>query len=144
MGTYVNMTKEKSADPSSRAVATTNLISLKGKKDAADSLRKLDRFFEKSTAPNQLQLVEGLDFKLSPRQKEALYSARVLLLLHANKTEQVCFVNMIITPPPFLFLPYVYMINYYCEIYQVFFFLGSSLLLDLVLLYKFNFCFLYL
>lgn len=91
MGTYVNMTKEKSADPSSRAVATTNLISLKGTKDAADNLRKLDRFIEKFTAPNQLQLVEGLDFKLSPRQKEALYSSRVLLLLHANKTEQVCF-----------------------------------------------------
>ncbi|KAK3166190.1 hypothetical protein QOZ80_1AG0042580 [Eleusine coracana subsp. coracana] len=88
MGTYINMTKEKSADPSSRAVATTNLISLKGTKDAADNLRKLDRFIEKSTAPNQLQLVESLDFKLSPRQKEALYSARVLLLLHANKTEQ--------------------------------------------------------
>ncbi|TVU36231.1 hypothetical protein EJB05_18168 [Eragrostis curvula] len=88
LGTYVNMTNEKSADPSSRAVATTNLISLKGTKDAADSLRKLDRLIEKSTAPNQLQLVGGLDFKLSPRQKEALYSARVLLLLHANKTDQ--------------------------------------------------------
>jgi hypothetical protein len=90
MGTYVHMTKEKSADPSSRAVASTNLISLKGTKDAADNLRKLDRLIEKSTAPNQLQLVESLDFKLSPRQKESLYSARVLLLLHENKTDQVC------------------------------------------------------
>ncbi|CAL4910165.1 unnamed protein product [Urochloa decumbens] len=88
MQTYVNMINRKSADSSSLAVATTNLISLKGTKDAADSLRKLDRLIEKSTAPNQLQLIENLDFKLSPRQKEALYSARVLLLLHANKTDQ--------------------------------------------------------
>jgi hypothetical protein len=91
MKTYANMINRKSADSSSLAVATTNLISLKGTKDAADSLRKLDRLFEKSTAPNQLQLIENLDFKLSTRQKEALYSARVLLLLHANKTDQVCF-----------------------------------------------------
>jgi hypothetical protein len=48
---------------------------LKGTKDAAVGLRKLDRLFEKSTALNQLQLIEGLEFKLSPRQKEALYSA---------------------------------------------------------------------
>ncbi|KAL6616515.1 hypothetical protein ACP70R_038785 [Stipagrostis hirtigluma subsp. patula] len=88
METYVNMINGKSADSPSLAVATTNLISLKGTKDAADSLRKLDRFVEKSAAPNQLQLIENLDFKLSPRQKEALYSARVLLLLHANKTDQ--------------------------------------------------------
>ncbi|CAN6349817.1 unnamed protein product [Urochloa humidicola] len=88
MQTYVNMINRKSADSSSLSVATTNLISLKGTKDAADSLRKLDRLIEKSTGPNQLQLIENLDFKLSPRQKEALYSARVLLLLHANKTDQ--------------------------------------------------------
>ncbi|XP_062228033.1 uncharacterized protein LOC133926231 [Phragmites australis] len=88
MQTYVNMINRKTADSSSLAVAITNLISLKGTKDAADSLRKLDRLFEKSTAPNQLQLIESLDFKLSPRQKEALYSACVLLLLHANKTDQ--------------------------------------------------------
>ncbi|XP_051227513.1 uncharacterized protein [Lolium perenne] len=88
METYVNMTNKKSGDPSSLAVATTNLISLKGTKDAADSLRKLDRLVEKSTAPNQLQLIESLEFKLPPRKKEALYSARVLLLLHANKIDQ--------------------------------------------------------
>jgi signal recognition particle subunit SRP72 len=90
METYVNMTNKKSGDPSSLAVATTNLISLKGTKDAADSLRKLDQLVEKSTAPNQLQLIESLEFKLPPRKKEALYSARVLLLLHANKIDQVC------------------------------------------------------
>ncbi|RLN04193.1 signal recognition particle subunit SRP72-like isoform X2 [Panicum miliaceum] len=88
MQTYVNMINKKAADPSSLGVATTNLISLKGTKDAADSLKKLDRLIEKSTAPNHLQLVESLDFKLSQRQKEALYSARVLLLLYTNKTDQ--------------------------------------------------------
>ncbi|XBI20817.1 uncharacterized protein [Aegilops tauschii subsp. strangulata] len=88
METYANMINKKSGDPSSLAVATTNLISIKGTKDVADGLRKLDRLVEKSTAPNQLQLIESLEFKLSSRQKEALYSARVLLLLHANKIDQ--------------------------------------------------------
>ncbi|KAG8054409.1 hypothetical protein GUJ93_ZPchr0001g33199 [Zizania palustris] len=88
MEAYANMTNRNLADPSSLAVATTNLISLKGTKDAADSLRKLGRLIEKSASPNQLQLKESLEFKLSPRQKEALYSAHVLLLLHANKIDQ--------------------------------------------------------
>uniref|UniRef100_A0A0E0CBC0 Signal recognition particle subunit SRP72 n=1 Tax=Oryza meridionalis TaxID=40149 RepID=A0A0E0CBC0_9ORYZ len=88
METYNNITSRNLADPSSLAVATTNLISLKGTRDAADSLRKLSRLIEKSTAPNQLQLIESLESKLSPRQKEALYSAHVLLLLHANKIDQ--------------------------------------------------------
>ncbi|XP_006646550.1 signal recognition particle subunit SRP72 [Oryza brachyantha] len=88
METYTKMTSQNLADPSSLAVATTNLISLKGTKDAADSLRKLGRLIEKSTAPNKLQLIESLEFKLSPRQKEALYSAHVLLLLHANRIDQ--------------------------------------------------------
>nr|CAB3464066.1 unnamed protein product [Digitaria exilis] len=88
MQTYINMINNKSADPSSLAVATTNLISLRGTKDVEDSLEKLDRLIEKSTAPNHLQLIENLDIKLSPRQKEALYAARVLLLLHTNKTDQ--------------------------------------------------------
>jgi len=105
MQTYVSMINKKAADlspvadPSSLAVATTNLISLKGTKDAADSLKKLDRLFEKSTAPNHLQLV---DLKLSQRQKEALYSARVLLLLHTNKTDQVCFCKVNLSPASLL------------------------------------------
>jgi signal recognition particle subunit SRP72 len=102
MQTYVNMINKKAADTSSLAVATTNLISLKGTKDAADSLKKLDRLIEKSTAPNHLQLVESLDFKLSQRQKEALYSARVLLLLHTNKTDQVCFCKVNLSPASLL------------------------------------------
>ncbi|CAL4953331.1 unnamed protein product [Urochloa decumbens] len=96
MQTYVYMINTKTpepdpspiADTSSLAVATTNLISLRGTKETADSLKKLDQLIEKSTAPNRLQLIESLDFKLSPRQKEALYSARVLLLLHTNKIDQ--------------------------------------------------------
>ncbi|CAO2167313.1 unnamed protein product [Urochloa humidicola] len=94
MQTYVYMINTKTpdllpiADSSSLAVATTNLISLRGTKDTADSMKKLDQLIEKSTAPNRLQLIESLDFKLFPRQKEALYSARVLLLLHTNKIVQ--------------------------------------------------------
>jgi signal recognition particle subunit SRP72 len=113
METYVNMTSKKSGDPSSLAVATTNLISLKGTKDAADGLRKLDRLVEKSTAPNQLQLIESLEFKLSPRQKEALYSARVLLLLHANKVDQVCLA--IIDPSPAYLFPYIVFVCRTCD-----------------------------
>ncbi|CAO1942575.1 unnamed protein product [Urochloa humidicola] len=94
MQTYVYMINTKSpdllpiADSSSLAVATTNLISLRGTKDTADSLKKLDQLIEKSTSSNRLQLIESLDFKLFPRQKEALYSAHVLLLLHTNKINQ--------------------------------------------------------
>jgi signal recognition particle subunit SRP72 len=80
METYVNMTNKKSGDPSSLAVATTNLISLKGTKDAAVGLRKLDRLFEKSTALNQLQLIEGLEFKLSPRPQGKKKPCILLLL----------------------------------------------------------------
>ena len=98
METYANMINKKSGDPSSFAVATTNLISLKGTKDVADGLRKLDRLVEKSATSSQLQLIETLEFKLSPRQKEALYSARVLLLLHANKIDQVRLAYLIYLP----------------------------------------------
>lgn len=101
METYNNITSRNLADPSSLAVATTNLISLKGTRDAADSLRKLSRLIEKSTAPNQLQLIESLESKLSPRQKEALYSAYVLLLLHANKIDQVFSEQLIHLPLSF-------------------------------------------
>uniref|UniRef100_A0A6V7QS10 Signal recognition particle subunit SRP72 n=1 Tax=Ananas comosus var. bracteatus TaxID=296719 RepID=A0A6V7QS10_ANACO len=57
-------------------------------KDVSDSLRKLDRLIEKSAGSKQFQLAHGLDFKLSLRQKEALYSNRVLLLLQANRIDQ--------------------------------------------------------
>jgi signal recognition particle subunit SRP72 len=102
MQTYINVINRKSDDSSPLAVATTNLISLKGTKDIASCLEKLDRLIGKSNAPNQLQLVESLDFKLFPRQKEALYSAPVLLLLHTNQIDQVCFCKVDSSPPSFL------------------------------------------
>lgn len=77
------------ADASSLAVATNNLIALRGTKDASDSLRKLDRLTEKGGGAKKFQLANGLDYKLSQRQKEALYCNRLLLLLHANKLDQV-------------------------------------------------------
>lgn len=78
------------ADASSLAIATSNLVSLRGGKDVSDSLRKLDRLIEKVGSAQPFQLANGLDFKLSTRQKEAIYSNYVLLLLQANKIDQVC------------------------------------------------------
>lgn len=77
------------SDASSLAVATNNLISLRGTKDVSDSLRRLDRLIEKGTGARQFQLANSLDFKLSTRQKESLYANRLLLLLQANRLDQV-------------------------------------------------------
>ncbi|GLJ44232.1 hypothetical protein SUGI_0923960 [Cryptomeria japonica] len=86
--TYNNILKQKLADSSSIVVATTNLIALKGTKDVSDGLKKLDKLIEKSDGGQGLQLVDGLEYKLSSRQKEAIYCNRLLLLLHANKLDQ--------------------------------------------------------
>lgn len=64
-----------------------NLIALKGSKDVSDGLRKLDRLKEKDS--QTFQLTQALDAKLSQKHKEAIYGNRVLLLLHANKMDQV-------------------------------------------------------
>ncbi|EHA8590602.1 putative signal recognition particle subunit SRP72 [Cocos nucifera] len=88
--TYVGIINRNLADASSLAVATNNLIALRGGKDVSDSLRKLDRLIEKVGGAQPFQLANGLDFKLSTRQKEAIYSNYLLLLLQANKIDQVC------------------------------------------------------
>ena len=86
---YTDIIKRNLADESSLAVATNNIVSLKGPKDVSDSLRKLDRLIEKGTGPPSFQLAHGLDLKLSSKQREAIYGNRVLLLLHSNKMDQV-------------------------------------------------------
>lgn len=86
---YTDILNRNLADASSLAVATNNLIALKGTKDVSDGLRKLDRMIEKGGGAQPFQLAHGLDFKLSSRQKEAIYSNRLLLLLHANRMDQV-------------------------------------------------------
>ncbi|KAJ6809067.1 signal recognition particle subunit SRP72-like [Iris pallida] len=85
---YTSIINRNLADASSHAVATNNLISLRGTKDASDSLRKLDQLIEKPVGARQFQFANGLDFKLSQRQKEALFSNRLLLLLQTNKIDQ--------------------------------------------------------
>ncbi|KAA8521616.1 hypothetical protein F0562_012289 [Nyssa sinensis] len=85
---YTDIIKRNLADESSLAVATNNLISLRGPKDVSDSLRKLDRLIEKGNGPQSFQLASGLDLKLSPKQREAIYINRVLLLLHSNRMDQ--------------------------------------------------------
>lgn len=75
------------ADESSIAVAVNNLISLKGPKDVSDSLKKFDRLKEKET--QSFRLAHGLELKLSAKEREAIYANRVLLLLHANRLDQV-------------------------------------------------------
>ncbi|PSS13652.1 Signal recognition particle subunit like [Actinidia chinensis var. chinensis] len=85
---YTDIIKRNLADESSLAVATNNIVSLKGPKDVSDSLRKLDRLIEKGSGPLSFQLARGLDLKLSSKQREAIYGNRVLLLLHSNKMDQ--------------------------------------------------------
>ncbi|KAL5719058.1 hypothetical protein ACHQM5_011890 [Ranunculus cassubicifolius] len=91
MSTYLELINKNIADDPSLAVAINNLIALKGPKDASDGLRKIDKVIEKSDDSHGFHLARDLDTKLSSSQKEAIYSNRVLLLLHANKTDQVTF-----------------------------------------------------
>jgi len=79
------------ADESSIAVAVNNLVSLKGPKDVSDSLKKLDRLKEKEI--QSFRLANGLDLKLSAKEREAIYANRVLLLLHANRIDQVFYLS---------------------------------------------------
>ncbi|ESQ28523.1 hypothetical protein EUTSA_v10018246mg [Eutrema salsugineum] len=83
---YVDFIKRNLDDEPSLAVAVNNLIALKGSKDVSDGLRKLDRLKEKDS--QIFQLSQALDAKLSQKHKEAIYTNRVLLLLHANKIDQ--------------------------------------------------------
>ncbi|KAK4358939.1 hypothetical protein RND71_021168 [Anisodus tanguticus] len=88
VASYTDLVKRNLADESSLAVAVNNLIALKGPKDVSDGLRKLDKLIEKSDGPEKFQLARGLDLKLSQKQREAIYTNRMLLLLHSNKLDQ--------------------------------------------------------
>ncbi|XP_049364241.1 uncharacterized protein LOC125828996 [Solanum verrucosum] len=88
VASYTDLVKRNLADESSLAVAVNNLIALKGPKDVSDGLRKLDKVIEKSDGPEKFQLARGLDLKLSQKQREAIYTNMVLLLLHSNKMDQ--------------------------------------------------------
>ncbi|KAH0691245.1 hypothetical protein KY285_000849 [Solanum tuberosum] len=89
VASYTDFVKRNLADDeSSLEVAVNNLIALKGPKDVSDGLRKLDKLIEKSDGPEKFQLARGLDLKLSQKQREAIYTNRVLLLLHSNKMDQ--------------------------------------------------------
>lgn len=84
---YLSLIKKNLADETSLAVAKSNLIALKGPKDLSDGLRKLDKLIAKGEGPT-FCLANGLDLKLSPKQREAIYVNRLLLLLHSNKLDQ--------------------------------------------------------
>ncbi|KAF8390589.1 hypothetical protein HHK36_025116 [Tetracentron sinense] len=88
IGAYTDIINRNLADDSSLAVAINNVILLKGPKEVSDCLRKLDRLIEKGNGAQSFQLARGLDLKLSPKQRKAIYSNRVLLLLHANRMDQ--------------------------------------------------------
>ncbi|KAL4193620.1 hypothetical protein AMTRI_Chr06g177680 [Amborella trichopoda] len=85
---YTDILNRNLSDASSLAIATNNLIALKGAKDVSDGLKKLDRFIEKGAGSQRFQLAQGLELKLSSRQKEAIYANRLLLVLQANKLDQ--------------------------------------------------------
>ena len=80
MTAYNNILNQKLVDAPSIAVATNNLIALKGAKDVFDGLKKFDKLIDKSGAGQGLQLADSLEYKLSARQKEAIYCNRLLLL----------------------------------------------------------------
>lgn len=82
-------------DESSLAVAINNLVALKGPKDISDSLRKLDRLIEKGSKASSFQLSNGLESKLSAKQRETIYTNRVLLLLHSNRMDQVFHLGLV-------------------------------------------------
>ena len=103
MQAYTEIINRNLADESSFAIAVNNLIALKGSKDVSDNLRKLDRLKEQDASA--FQLARGLD-KLSPKQKEAIYTNRVLLLLHANKMDQVLCLSFCI--PFFIYTAFYY------------------------------------
>ncbi|PIA51387.1 hypothetical protein AQUCO_01100306v1 [Aquilegia coerulea] len=88
METYLDVINKNMDDDLSLAVAINNLIALRGPKDASDGLRKIDKLIEKADESQGFQFARGLDMKLSSKQKEAICSNRVLLLLHANKIDQ--------------------------------------------------------
>ncbi|KAI6686657.1 hypothetical protein NL676_032570 [Syzygium grande] len=83
---YTGIVNRNLSDESSLAVAVNNLIALKGPKDVSDSLRKVDRLKEKDA--QNFRLSHTVELKLLRKQREAIYTNRVLLLLHANKMDQ--------------------------------------------------------
>uniref|UniRef100_A0A7N1A7R8 Signal recognition particle subunit SRP72 n=1 Tax=Kalanchoe fedtschenkoi TaxID=63787 RepID=A0A7N1A7R8_KALFE len=85
---YTDIINKNLADETSIAIAVNNLISLKGSKDVSHGLRRVEKLFEKGDGAQAFQFVRGLATKLSAKQKEAIYTNRVLLLLHANKLDQ--------------------------------------------------------
>lgn len=84
---YTDIIKQDLADELSLAVAVNNLIALRGPRDVSDGLRKFDRLREKDK--QNFHLAPGVDLKLFSKQRESIYVNRVLLLLHANKMDQV-------------------------------------------------------
>ncbi|CAK9259565.1 unnamed protein product [Sphagnum jensenii] len=85
---YNRVLKRKPVDALSVAIASNNLIAIRGGKDLFDSLKKSDKLLENKGLGQKLQFAEGLDHKLSTRQKEAISFNRCLLLLHSNKLSQ--------------------------------------------------------
>ncbi|KAG6541191.1 hypothetical protein Mapa_017425 [Marchantia paleacea] len=86
---YNAFLKKKPQDESSIAVASNNLIALRGARDLFDALKKFDKLFEKRSGGQKMQFTEKLESRLSARQKEAISFNSMLLLLHSNKLDQV-------------------------------------------------------
>ncbi|KAM7267671.1 hypothetical protein ACFE04_009837 [Oxalis oulophora] len=98
MRAYTDIINRNLADDSSIAVAVNNVISLKAPKEVSDGLKKLDKLRDKDA--QNFRLSNVLELRLSPKHKEAIYSNRVLLLLHANKLDQA---RELVTALPDLF-----------------------------------------
>ncbi|KAJ7549177.1 hypothetical protein O6H91_07G043800 [Diphasiastrum complanatum] len=85
---YSKLLKRNPADAPSVAVALSNLAAARGSKEVSDSLKRFDKVLELKGGGRRLQFVEGLEQKLSAKQKEAIIYNYFLLLLHSNRLNQ--------------------------------------------------------
>ncbi|KAK6138389.1 hypothetical protein DH2020_027863 [Rehmannia glutinosa] len=76
---YSDIIKKNLADESSLAVSISNLIALRGPKDASDGLRKLDKLIEKGEGPLTFQLARVLASSFhKSKEKPYMLTAREL------------------------------------------------------------------
>eukprot|EP00850_Spirogloea_muscicola_P023788 SM000388S14668 [mRNA] locus=s388:42467:48655:- [translate_table: standard] len=84
---YSAVLKRHPADAPSVAIATSNLVALRGSKDLFDGLKRVDKLVERRPE-GEVVLAAGLVGKLTAQQTSAILVNRFLLLLHSGKYDQ--------------------------------------------------------
>eukprot|EP00898_Chlorokybus_atmophyticus_P005459 jgi/Chlat1/5914/Chrsp4S06247 len=83
---YTAFLKKKLDDPVATAIATNNLVALRGDRDLFDALKRTEKLLDKSSPG--FRLIDALENRLSAEQKGAIGVNRALLLLFSHKLEQ--------------------------------------------------------